>query len=137
MVSSVLQPGFDSGVATLTAGAPSGDTSRPRRSRRPSRRDLRCPVHPNTALTGTGRKYFLHLLTPEELKQRGLSEKRAKLVIQAYPGAGAQQRVAGGALVPRVRPETLVPRHPPRPHPPHGALGAAASQQANRRGPPL
>jgi hypothetical protein len=45
----------------------------------------RCPVHPDQPLLGTGRKYFLHLLTPEELQQRGLSSKRARLVIQAYP----------------------------------------------------
>ncbi len=42
-------------------------------------------MHPDTGLTGSGRKYFLHLLRPEELRQRGLSDKRAKLVIQAYP----------------------------------------------------
>jgi hypothetical protein len=34
---------------------------------------------------GNGRKYFLHLLTPEQLKARGMSDKKAKLVIQAYP----------------------------------------------------
>ncbi|MGB5135662.1 MAG: hypothetical protein WBN89_10865 [Prochlorococcaceae cyanobacterium] len=56
-----------------------------RRSRRPQRRELSCPAHSESTLVGTGRKYFLHLLTPEELRQRGLSEKRAKLVIQAYP----------------------------------------------------
>ncbi|MCP9927875.1 hypothetical protein [Cyanobium sp. CH-040] len=55
------------------------------RSRRPKRRDLRCPAHPESRLSGTGRKYFLHLLTPEELRQRGLSDKRAKLAIQAHP----------------------------------------------------
>jgi hypothetical protein len=42
-------------------------------------------VHPETPLLGTGRKYFLHLLTPEELKERGMGDKRARLVIQAYP----------------------------------------------------
>jgi hypothetical protein len=34
---------------------------------------------------GQGKKYFLHLLTPEELKQRGMTDKKARLVIQAYP----------------------------------------------------
>ncbi len=34
---------------------------------------------------GTGRKYFLHLLTTEQLKARGMPDKRARLVIQAYP----------------------------------------------------
>ncbi|WP_233129965.1 hypothetical protein [Synechococcus sp. 1G10] len=34
---------------------------------------------------GQGRKYFLHLLSPEELKQRGMTDKKARLVIQAYP----------------------------------------------------
>jgi hypothetical protein len=34
---------------------------------------------------GNGRKYFLHLLTPEQLRQRGMTDKKARLVIQAYP----------------------------------------------------
>ncbi|MEO1002571.1 MAG: hypothetical protein AAFX65_05605 [Cyanobacteria bacterium J06638_7] len=62
-----------------------GKDLRPRRSRRPSRRQLLCPVHPDSPLEGNGRKYFLHLLTPAELRQRGLSGKRARLVLQAYP----------------------------------------------------
>lgn len=87
MVSSGIQAGCDDGVAASgAAAADAGPTSTgPRRSRRPSRRELICPVHPQSRLAGTGRKYFLHLLTPEELRQRGLSDRRAKLVIQAYP----------------------------------------------------
>lgn len=76
----MARPGLQEGLAQAGDG---GATRRQRR--RPQRRDLRCPAHPDTALTGTGRKYFLHLLTPAELRQRGLSDKRAKLVIQAYP----------------------------------------------------
>jgi hypothetical protein len=57
----------------------------PRRNRRPRRRDLFCPAHPEERVLGTGRKYFLHLLTPEELKQRGMSDRKARLVISAYP----------------------------------------------------
>ena len=53
--------------------------------RRPKRRDLRCPAHPEQQLGGTGRKYYLHLLTSEELKQRGMPDKTARLVIQAHP----------------------------------------------------
>jgi hypothetical protein len=34
---------------------------------------------------GQGRKYFLHLLQPEQLKERGLTDKKARLVIGAYP----------------------------------------------------
>jgi hypothetical protein len=44
-----------------------------------------CPAHPEQKIEGNGKKYFLHLLSPEELKARGMSEKRAKLVINAYP----------------------------------------------------
>lgn len=65
--------------------APQNDAQRRRRSRRAQKRELFCPVHPESRLVGTGRKYFLHLLTPEELKERGMSEKRARLVIEAYP----------------------------------------------------
>ena len=55
------------------------------RNRRPKRRMLLCPAHPEQRIEGNGKKYFLHLLTPEELKARGMSDKRARLVIAAYP----------------------------------------------------
>lgn len=57
----------------------------PRRNRRPKRREIFCPAHPEQRLEGNGRKYFLHLLSIEQLKQRGMSDKKARLVIQAYP----------------------------------------------------
>ena len=57
----------------------------PSRSRRPQRRQLFCPAHPEQRIEGNGRKYFLHLLTPEDLKARGMSYKTAQLVINAYP----------------------------------------------------
>ena len=56
----------------------------PRRSRRP-RRQLFCPAHPDQALAGGGRRYFLHLLSAEELSQRGMPATKARLVIAAYP----------------------------------------------------
>jgi len=59
-------------------------TNGPRR-RRPKRRDLRCPAHPEEVILGNGKKYYLHLLSPEQLKQRGMSDKKARLVIAAYP----------------------------------------------------
>jgi len=57
----------------------------PRRNRRPGRRKLFCPAHPEQRIEGNGKKYFLHLLRPEELKARGMSHKTAQLVIQAHP----------------------------------------------------
>jgi len=56
---------------------------RPRQ--RPLRRQLFCPAHPEQLIQGNGKKYFLHLLSPEDLKQRGYSDKRARLIINAYP----------------------------------------------------
>ena len=56
-----------------------------RRDRRPKRRALFCPAHPDQRIEGNGRKYFLHLLSPEELRQRGMTSKQARLVINAYP----------------------------------------------------
>ena len=56
-----------------------------RRDRRPKGRALFCPAHPDQRIEGNGRKYFLHLLSPEELQQRGMTSKQARLVINAYP----------------------------------------------------
>ena len=52
---------------------------------RPKRRALFCPAHPDQRIEGNGKKYFLHLLSPEELQQRGMTSKQARLVINAYP----------------------------------------------------
>jgi hypothetical protein len=65
-----------------SAPAPGG---RDQRRRRPKGRELHCPAHPEQRIEGNGRKYYLHLLTPEQLKERGMSDKKAKLVIGAYP----------------------------------------------------
>ncbi len=52
---------------------------------RGQRRQLHCPAHPEQLIQGNGKKYFLHLLSPEELKQRGYSDQKARLIINAYP----------------------------------------------------
>ncbi len=74
---------------TSSSNRPSADTqsaqAQPRRNRRPQRRQLFCPAHPEQRIEGNGQKYFLHLLTPDELKARGMSHKKAHLVIEAYP----------------------------------------------------
>ena len=41
-----------------------------RRNRRPRKRELLCPAHPDQHIQGNGKKYYLHLLQPEQLKQR-------------------------------------------------------------------
>ena len=60
-------------------------TNPPRRNRRPGRRKLFCPAHPEQRIEGNGKKYFLHLMSPEQLKARGMPHKTAQLVIQAHP----------------------------------------------------
>ena len=57
----------------------------PRRIRRPKGRQLYCPVHKDQIIRGNGKKYFLHLLSAEELQKRGMPSKTARLVINAYP----------------------------------------------------
>ena len=57
----------------------------PKRNRRPKKRQVFCPAHPEQPIEGNGRKYYLHLLQPEQLQQRGISAKRARLIINAYP----------------------------------------------------
>jgi hypothetical protein len=56
-----------------------------RRRRAPTGRRLTCPKDPDQPLFGNGRKYYLHLLTREELVARGMAAGKAKLVINAYP----------------------------------------------------
>ncbi len=68
---------------SILNGKPDGVPRQRRRSRRG--RQLCCLQHPETSLQGQGRKYFLHLLSPEELTARGMSSGKARLVINAYP----------------------------------------------------
>ena len=72
-------------VESRAAADESTQTQRRQRHRRPKRRALFCPAHPDQCIEGNGRKYFLHLLSPEELQQRGMTSKQARLVINAYP----------------------------------------------------
>ena len=60
-------------------------SSASKRNRRPKKRQLFCPAHPEQPIEDNGRKYYLHLLQPELLQQLGTSAKRAKLIIHAYP----------------------------------------------------
>jgi len=60
-------------------------TSSSRRNRRPQRRQLLFPAHPEQRIEGNGKKYYVHLLTPEQLQQRGMCHRKAQLVIEAYP----------------------------------------------------
>jgi hypothetical protein len=63
------------------------DHTPPKRQRggRSRKRELFCPAHPEQRIEGNGQKYFLHLLSPEELEARGMPHKKARLVIEAYP----------------------------------------------------
>ena len=56
-----------------------------RQRSRPKRRELFCPSHTDEFLVGGGKKYFLHLLSQEQLVIRGIKATKAKLIIQAYP----------------------------------------------------
>jgi hypothetical protein len=72
------------GKGCLSARSNTDALRRLQRSR-PKRRQLLCPAHPDQRLVGTGRKYYLHLLKSEELMARGMSDKTARVVMQAYP----------------------------------------------------
>ena len=54
-----------------------------RRNRRPRKRELLCPAHPEQPIQGNGKKYYLHLLQPKQLKQRGISARKAQLILNA------------------------------------------------------
>ena len=75
----VKQPRLATGVSALalkwslllmTGTQPS------QRNRRPKKRELFCPAHSEQRIQGNGKKYYLHLLQPKQLKQRGISTKR-------------------------------------------------------------
>ena len=65
--------------------AQQGDGQQRKPRQRSRRRELFCPAHPEQKLVGNGKKYFLHLLTSEQLKQRGMPDGKARLVIKAFP----------------------------------------------------
>ena len=60
-------------------------SSSTKRNRRPRKRQLFRPAHPEQLIEGNGRKYYLHLLQPGQLQERGIPAKRAQLIINAYP----------------------------------------------------
>ena len=63
-----------------------------RRRLRPAKgRQLVCPTHPDQPVLGNGQKYFLHLLSADELISRGMPAGKAKLVINAYPRCWCSQ----------------------------------------------
>ncbi|WP_254975787.1 hypothetical protein [Cyanobium sp. Lug-B] len=74
---------LDYGIV-VTKPSSSADPS-PRSRRRSRNRELFCPAHPDHLLAGGGKRYFLHLLSAEELTQRGIQAAKAKLLINAYP----------------------------------------------------
>ncbi len=85
-----LSPSSPTGLVGKPSRKEKSDISQQRpdsnkQRRRPAKRKLICPAHPDQRIEGNGKKYFLHLLKPEELKARGMSDKTAKLVINAYP----------------------------------------------------
>ena len=56
-----------------------------RQRTRSRKRELFCPKHPDQRINGNGKKYFLHLLSADELRSRGMPSAKAKLIINAYP----------------------------------------------------
>lgn len=52
---------------------------------RSKKRKLFRPAHLDQRIEGNGKKYDLHLLEPEELELQGMPQKKARLVINAYP----------------------------------------------------
>ena len=56
-----------------------------RRNRRPRKRERLCPAHPEQPIQGNGKKYYLHLLQPEQLRQREISSRKGQLILDTYP----------------------------------------------------
>jgi hypothetical protein len=85
--------------------------SKRQRDRRPNHY-LLCPVHPEQRISSNQRRYYLHLLTPEELRQRGMNDKRARQVIQVYPGLVLHNEWLEELYCPSCCEMRRVPRHP-------------------------
>jgi len=66
----------------------------PSRGKRSSsrKRELFCPTHPDQLLAGGDKRYHLHLLTAEELQQRGKPARKATLLNSAYPSSASATR---------------------------------------------
>ena len=64
--------------------ASTSTAAKPRDQRRSRKRELFCSIHLEQLLAGGGRRNFLHLLSAEELSQRGMPAAKAKLLISAY-----------------------------------------------------
>jgi len=47
-----------------------------RRNHRPNQRELFCPAHLKQLIQGNGKKYYPHLLQPDQLQQRGMEAKK-------------------------------------------------------------
>ena len=81
-----------------------------------------CPAHPEQRSQGNGKKYFLHLLQPEQLQQRGINAKKAQLILNAYPVLVLSDEWLEELFAP-MRQQPLVPRDQTRHGGAHGALG--------------
>ena len=57
---------------------------KPARQRRPSRREIRCPFHPEQLLQSVSPKHHLYLTEAGPLIIRGLSKRRAEQLLAAY-----------------------------------------------------
>lgn len=74
----------------VVAAMPQHDESLPavagaeRQRRRPRRRDLRCPLHPEQKLFSVSPKHHLYLTDVGQLMLRGLSKRRADELLAAY-----------------------------------------------------
>ena len=47
-----------------------------RRNHRPNQLELFCPAHLKQPIKGNGKKYYLNLLQPDQLQQRGMKAKK-------------------------------------------------------------
>ena len=63
-------------------GDPHGES--PSQRRRPRRRELRCPLHPETKIFSVSPKHHLYLTDVGQVMLRGLSKRRADELLAAY-----------------------------------------------------
>ena len=118
----ITRPNRPNALTVLTLAHLSLDDRNATFATQPPRQEtgLICPSHPNQLIKGNGAS------VARRICGEGATNN------QRLPGAGAEQRMAGGAVKPKMRQQPLVPSNQIQPHRATGALAKRMFQERKR-----